>query len=117
HTRVPENTLEAYREAIRNGADYVEVDLRITRDGRLVIMHDETVDHITNGRGRVADLSFSDIRRLEVLDKTHPEEGKSIYRVPSFEEVLALCRGEIRIYLDFKQAAAGKTYAAIKAAG
>src|SRR6476469_1921058 len=52
----PENTLAAFRNAIKLGADYVEVDVRATKDGRLVIMHDSSVDRTTNGTGAVKEL-------------------------------------------------------------
>src|SRR5437868_7957496 len=65
----PENTLAAFRNAIRLGADYVEIDVRATRDGHLVIMHDSTVDRTTNGSGAVRDLDFATIRSLDAGSK------------------------------------------------
>src|SRR5438046_6886981 len=57
HLKVPENTLAAYENAIQEGADYVEVDLRTTKDGHLVIMHDESATRMTGLQGRIKDLN------------------------------------------------------------
>jgi len=115
HVQVPENTVAACKKAITHGVDYVEVDLRTTKDGELVMMHNATVDHMTDGIGKVKDLTFAAIRRLVVKPKL--EADKKVYRVPTFKEVLAACKGKIHIYLDFKDADVAQTYALIKAAG
>jgi glycerophosphoryl diester phosphodiesterase len=112
HVTTPENTLAAYREAINAGADYVEVDLRTTRDDKLVVMHDEKVDRTTNGNGRVADLTLSEIENLKVFNN-----NKKTHRVPKFSEVLKLCKGKINIYLDFKDADVAETWKQISGAG
>jgi glycerophosphoryl diester phosphodiesterase len=62
----PENTLPAIEKAIEVGADLIEVDIRQTSDGHLVLMHDETVNRTTNGRGRVDSLTLKEIRALEI---------------------------------------------------
>ncbi|MFZ4506129.1 MAG: glycerophosphodiester phosphodiesterase [Fimbriimonas sp.] len=114
HTAAPENTLKAFRNAIKVGCDYVEIDLRTTSDGKLVIMHDRTVDRMTDGKGDVRKLTFAEIRKLKVMEKRHPEFGTE--RVPTFQEVLKLCRGKINIYLDFKDADVRQTYEELKKA-
>ncbi|MGA8113884.1 MAG: glycerophosphodiester phosphodiesterase family protein [Actinocatenispora sp.] len=76
----PENTIRSFRRAEREGADDIELDLRLTADGHLVIMHDATVDRTTNGSGAVAELTLAEIRALDAGD------GE---RVPTFAEVLA----------------------------
>ena len=108
HTQAPENTLAAYQHAIEEGVDYVEIDLRTSQDGQLVIMHDATVDRMTNGRGMIRDLRFDSLRTLRIKDKFHPEWGE--YQIPSFREVLRLCKNKIYIYLDFKNADPAKAY-------
>ncbi len=115
HTKVPENTLPAITNAIKSGADYVEIDLRTSKDGELVIHHDATVDRMTNGNGKLKDLTFAELRTLKVFDKS--KGGKKTYTIPSFEEALAICRNKINIYLDFKDADVSATYKAIKEAG
>src|SRR5579871_7007541 len=87
----PENTLAAFRNAIKLGIDYVEVDVRATKDGHLVIMHDRTVDRTTNGTGAVKDLDFAAIRALDAGIKFDPRYAGE--KVPTLDEVLELCRG------------------------
>jgi glycerophosphoryl diester phosphodiesterase len=65
-----ENTLEGIRAAALCKADYVELDARLSRDGELVLMHDERVDRTTNGQGLVEDLSLEELRALAVKDQT-----------------------------------------------
>lgn len=112
HLIKPENTIAAIEDAIKAGADYVEVDLRTTKDGKLVLCHDETVDRTTNGKGKVKDLSWDEITKLSATGK----DGKA-YSVPEFSEVLKTCKNRINIYLDFKEADVAETYRQLKAAG
>jgi len=107
HLHHPENTLPAYQAAIDAGADFIEVDVRTTSDGKLVIMHDATVDSQTNGKGAVKDMTFAQIRALDVRGS----------KVPTFEEVLDLARGKIGVYVDSKQVAAAEMIAAVERYG
>jgi glycerophosphoryl diester phosphodiesterase len=79
----PENTLAAFRRGIIEGDDWLEMDVQMTKDGALVVIHDETVDRTTNGRGQVGDLTLAQIRALDA------GQGE---RVPTFDEVLALVK-------------------------
>lgn len=115
HNKVPENTLESVKAAIKSGADYVEVDLRTTKDGHRVILHDASVDRMTNGVGKVKDLTLQELRELVVSDKDHPVRKK--FRIPTFADVLKASRGKINIYLDFKDADVAATYNQIREAG
>jgi glycerophosphoryl diester phosphodiesterase len=108
HTHAPENTLAAFQHAMDAGADYVEIDLRTTVDSQLVIMHDATVDRMTDGHGQIKELTVDALRQLKVKDKSHPEWGE--YDIPSFRQVLALCKDKIYIYLDFKNADPATAY-------
>jgi len=75
--------LAAFRNAITVGADWIEMDIQMTKDGALIVMHGETVDHTTNGTGRVEDLTLEQIRALDAGN------GE---RVPTFDEVIVLAR-------------------------
>ena len=108
HTQAPENTLAAFQHAIDDGADFVEIDLRTTRDGQLVIMHDATIDRMTKGTGKINSMTFDSLKRWVVIEKTHPDWGT--FEIPNLRQVLALCKDRINIYLDFKQADATETY-------
>jgi glycerophosphoryl diester phosphodiesterase len=107
HVKYPENTLAAYREAIRNGADYVEIDLRTTQDSALVSMHDGSITRMTGKPGNIKDLTLSAIKDLEI--RSNDSTDTNIYRVPTFEEILKACKNKIYIYLDFKDASAAAT--------
>jgi glycerophosphoryl diester phosphodiesterase len=61
----PENTLRSFRRAVADGCDEIELDLRVTADGELVVLHDATVDRTTSGSGEVAAMSFDELRSLD----------------------------------------------------
>lgn len=112
HINYPENTLAAYEQAIKDGADYVEIDLRTTKDGRLISLHNESVDRMTNGTGRVKDLTLEAIKKLRV--KVVNQSQKTTYSIPGFEEILTLCKNKIYIYIDFKDADPAVVFAMLK---
>lgn len=114
HTIAPENSLLAIENAIHDGVDYVELDLRTSKDGQLVLMHDVTVDRMTNGQGIIQELSFDTIRALKLYNKNI--SNSDTVQVPSFEEALKVCKNRINIYLDFKEANVKEAYAAIQKA-
>ncbi|MCC6342337.1 MAG: glycerophosphodiester phosphodiesterase family protein [Bryobacterales bacterium] len=107
HLHHPENTIAAFQAAHEAGADFFEADVRTTADGRLVLMHDASVDRTTNGKGQVARMTFDEIRRLDA--------GGS--RVPTFDEALAFARGRIGVYVDSKAVSAEDAVAAIERHG
>lgn len=90
----PENTMLAYRRAIEMGVDYIEIDVQVTRDGEIVVMHDESVERTTNGTGFIHDLPAAYIRELDV--------GRG-ERVPLLSEVIRLAReNDIRLCVEVK---------------
>lgn len=89
----PENTLRSIKRAIDLGVDQVEVDARIAKDRRLVVIHDETVDRTTDGHGYVKDFTLSELRRLDA--------GKGEY-VPTLEEVLRFTQGKVILQIELK---------------
>ena len=113
HDSAPENSLAAIRKAIEIGCDYVELDVRETKDGALILMHDRTVDGKTDGTGEVAGMTLAEIRRLGF--KRGPEwRGE---KVPTFEEALAACKGKMKVYVDNKSGPPEKVLAAIEKLG
>ncbi|MGC8561246.1 MAG: glycerophosphodiester phosphodiesterase [Phycisphaerae bacterium] len=82
----PENTVAAFDAALEVGCRAVEFDVRLTADGVPVVIHDETLERTTNGRGRVAETNWLDILRLDAGSWKHPRFAGS--RVPSLEEAL-----------------------------
>ncbi len=116
HRQVPENTLAALERAIEIGCDYVEVDVRRTKDGALVIMHDSSVNRMTDGRGKVEDLTLAQIKKLRVKNKKN-EPPAVVHRVPTFDEILARAKGHMKIYVDHKNAPPADVLAAIEKHG
>lgn len=112
HLHSPENTLASTKAAIEAGADYVEVDLRTTKDSVLVILHDATVDRTTNGHGLLSKLIYAETQTLRTRD---PKTGAITQEgIPLFDSILAVCCNKINIYLDCKDADAAKAYALIR---
>lgn len=93
----PENTLRAFRYALDAGAAAVEMDVQMTKDGRLAVIHDETVDRTTNGRGRVQDFTLAELQRLDAGLGEH---------IPALEEVVELVRGRGQLLVELKQSEA-----------
>jgi glycerophosphoryl diester phosphodiesterase len=89
----PENTLRGFRRAIELGVDCVECDVHLTRDDRLAVIHDTTVDRTTNGHGPVSSFTLA---KLKDLDAGQGE------RIPALEEVLETIRGRVRLLLEMK---------------
>jgi glycerophosphoryl diester phosphodiesterase len=115
HLHHPENTLPAYQEAIRVGADFFELDVRTTADGKLVLSHDGAVSRRTNGRGDIAKMTFDEVRALDAGIRSGPEFAGT--KIPTFDEALELARGKIGIYVDVKEASAKDLVAHIEAHG
>ena len=93
----PENSLEAVRHALYFGADIIETDVRMTKDGQIVIMHDYTVDRMTDGTGTISEMTLADIKKLHL--KTN-WGGRTEQEVPTLEEFIGLTKGKICLYLD-----------------
>ena len=96
----PENTLEAFELAAKMGAHGVELDVHICRSGELVVTHDETVERVSEGEGRVADMTLSELKALH-FNRTHPEYKDA--RIPTLQEVFRLLRPTgMRINIELK---------------
>jgi glycerophosphoryl diester phosphodiesterase len=87
----PENTMLAFKEAEKAGADGLELDVQMTRDGELVVIHDEKVDRTTGGTGLVMDYNFEDLRKLDARFKFKQLPKKE--QIPSLAEVLEWLSG------------------------
>ncbi|XP_044187811.1 glycerophosphodiester phosphodiesterase 1-like [Thunnus albacares] len=99
----PENTLAAIREASRNGATGVELDLSFTADGVPVLMHDETVDRTTNGSGPVNKMQFVQLRKLDAAARHRLRERFSGEKVPTLQEAVEECiRHQLTVFFDVK---------------
>lgn len=93
----PENSLLAIKRAIDVGVHIVEIDVRRTKDGRFVVLHDQTLDRTTTGSGRVDAHTRDELKRLKLRNAYGLETD---HEIPTLEEALELCRGTIPVYLD-----------------
>ena len=94
HLNAPENSLAAVDEAVANGADVLEIDVRVSRDGVPFIMHDSTVDRTTDGAGVAEDMTYAELRALRLAGGDTPP--------PSLMEMLRHSCGRILVDLDMK---------------
>jgi len=87
----PENTMASFRAAVENGADGLETDVQMTKDGELVLIHDETLDRTTNGKGLVLTHTLSELKSLDAGSKfdpafkneKYPRSGNSLNSFPA----------------------------------
>ncbi len=94
----PENSLAAFQSCIDMGVDMIEIDVRKTSDGVLVVMHDATLDRCSNGKGKISDHTYAEISKLQL--KAQHGAWYTRHKVPTLEEVLNLCKGKILINID-----------------
>ena len=96
----PENTLPAFAAALEMGADGIELDVHLTTDGQLVVIHDFSVDKTTDGHGLVAQMTAAEVARLDAGAHFSPAFAGT--RIPHFEEVLDLVGDRCRINIEIK---------------
>jgi len=97
----PENTMVSFEKALDLGADLLELDVQLSRDGELVVMHDADVSRTTDGQGRIAELTLAQIRRLDAGAWFGADfRGQ---RVPLLSEVLAWARGRTPLIIEIKR--------------
>ena len=93
----PENSLQSLKNAIFFGADIIETDVRQTKDGEFIMMHDATVDRMTNGKGLIANLTLSEIKKLRL--KTNWGQSTQ-FPIATLEEFIIEAKGKAVLYLD-----------------
>ncbi len=109
--RYPENTLESFQAAIELGIDQIETDVRVTKDGELVLIHDATVDRTTNGSGKVADYTLAQLKQLDagmvLKDRSDSQSGHSSrlgqgLQIPTLLEFLDLVKNYPTLTMDIE---------------
>lgn len=110
----PENSLQAIQNSIEIGVDMVEIDIRETKDGQLVLMHDSSIDRTTNGKGAVKDWTLENLKTLNLVDGSG---SVTAHKIPTLEEVLLLSKDKILINLDKSYNLFDKCYEIIKKTG
>lgn len=96
----PENTRSAFLRAIESGADMVELDCQTTRDGAVVVIHDETLERTTNGRGQVRDRTLKELKALDAGSWFASEFAGE--EVLTLEEAIEILRGHVELNLEIK---------------
>jgi len=95
--KFPENTVLAFREAVKIGSDSIEMDVKSTKDGSLVILHDETVDRTMNGKGKIIDLTLIEAEGLDAGSWLDPALKR--IKIPTLEEALDSIPSDIELNL------------------
>ena len=90
----PENTLKSFKKAIEIGADYIEFDLRFSKDRKLVIIHDDSLKRITGFKGKVRAFTSEQLAQLDAGEGEH---------IPTLEEVIQICKGKIKLQIEIKE--------------
>lgn len=97
---LPENTMEAFELAIEQKADGIELDVQLSKDGEIMVLHDESVDRVTNSSGLLKDFTFSQLKEMRINPGKGPEK---IYRIPTLAEVLDLMRHtDMKVNIELK---------------
>jgi glycerophosphoryl diester phosphodiesterase len=98
HLEDPENSIPAIQKAIELGVDIVELDVKVSRDGVPVLMHDGTIDRTTTGSGKPSDYTYEELKQFRLI---HDEETTDQH-IPTFDEALKLIKGKIMVDIDLK---------------
>lgn len=96
HDTYPENTLPAFQKAMETGVDGIELDVRLTSDNELVVIHDETIDRTTNGNGTVNQFTLKELKQFRIDSK---------YEIPTLVEVIELVATNYLVNIELKEIA------------
>ncbi len=101
----PENTFAAFDRALELGANHVELDVHFSRDGHIVVIHDDELDRTTDGSGPVADMTLAELRKLDAGSWFGPEYAGE--RIRSLAEIFEEYKGRLHFHIEIKARAAG----------
>ncbi len=97
----PENTLAAFKNAIRLGVDMIEIDVHLSKDGHIMVIHDFTLDRTTTGKGRISDMTLEEIKKYDAGIKFSEKfRGE---KVPTLEETMSLLHGKTGLLIEIKK--------------
>lgn len=102
----PENTLVAFRQAMEIGSDMIELDIQLSKDRRIVVIHDETLERTTNGQGKVVDYNLKELKKLDAGSWFGSQFAGE--RIPALQEVLTLAKGKVPVNIEIKNPTHGK---------
>jgi glycerophosphoryl diester phosphodiesterase len=104
--QAPENTLASFKKAIESGSDMIELDVRLSKDGQVVVVHDNTIDKTTNGRGKVADYTLKELKQFDAGSWFAPQFSGE--QIPTLKEVLESAKGRILVNIEIKNESLGQ---------
>jgi glycerophosphoryl diester phosphodiesterase len=110
----PENTLTGFQVALDLGVDMIELDVHLTRDGELAVMHDPRVERTTDGEGAIGSFTLAELKRLNAAAKFSGETPYGVQRVPTLQEVYDLVGNQCTLNVEIKPAADGTRYEGIE---
>lgn len=96
----PENTLTAFQKAVEAGSDMIELDVQFSKDRKLVVLHDDTLERTTNGRGRAVDFTLEELKNLDAGSWFGAQFSGE--KIPTLKEVLELAQGRVLINIEIK---------------
>jgi glycerophosphoryl diester phosphodiesterase len=109
----PENTLAAFKAGLEQEADALELDVHLSRDGELVVIHDAAVARTTNSRGEVGEMTFAELRLLDASARYFgPPVGRQL--IPTLQEVVDLAKGRASLQIEIKLRSDGSRYPGIE---
>lgn len=106
----PENTLAAFEKAIEQQADWFELDCTLSRDGQLIVIHDDKLDRTTNGQGQVADKTLAELKQLDA--GSWYSQSFAGEPLPTLDEALELAQGRVGVYIEIKDTGTARATAA-----
>jgi glycerophosphoryl diester phosphodiesterase len=110
----PENTLVSFQAALDEGVDMIELDVHLSTDGELVVIHDPRLERTTDGSGLVGDFTLEDLKKLDASAKFEGDAWSGVQRIPTLQEVYDLVQGQVEINVEIKTAEDGSRYPGIE---
>lgn len=110
----PENSLRAYELAINEGVDIIETDLVMSKDSVLVILHDQTLNRSTTGKGKPSDFTLAELKQLRLRDGLGVPTA---HKIPTLEEVMLLAKGKVLVNLDHSTSFYREAFAVLEKTG
>lgn len=110
----PENTAASFLKAIEIGVDAIELDLHVSQDGALVVMHDPNIERTTDGAGEIGDFTLAELQELNAAAKFVGAVQYPPQKIPTLPEVFELVQGKTKLYLEIKTRSDGSRYAGIE---
>lgn len=101
----PENTVASFKKALEVGVDMIELDVHLSKDGQVVVIHDDTLNRTTNGKGKVVSYTLNELKQLDAGSWFSPEFSGE--KIPTLREVLELIRGRTALNIELKKGDSG----------